>query len=91
MTLALNRAAGTTAPAACAEEAVAGLRDSGFNRRGDRLALRPRLQDPVAWTGGTAVDTTRVEVPAVAETEAEADPSMDYGTLQPADLKLNMD
>ena len=91
MTLALNRVAGTTAPAACAEEAVAGLRDSGFNRRADRLALRPRLQDPVVWTGGTAVDTTRVEAPAVAETEAEADPSMDFGTLQPADLKLDID
>lgn len=91
MTLALNRVAGTTAPAACAEEAVAGLRDSGFNRRADRLALRPRLQDPVAWTGGTAVDTTRVEAPAVAETEAVADPSMDFGTLQPADLKLDLD
>jgi len=90
MTLALNRAAGTTAPAACAEEAVAGLRDSGFNRRADRLALRPRLQDPVAWTGGTAVDTTRVEPPA-AETEAAAEPVMDFGTLQPADLKLDME
>ncbi len=90
MTLALNRAAGTTAPAACAEEAVAGLRDSGFNRRADRLALRPRLQDPVAWTGGTAVDTTRVEASAVAETEA-AEPVMDFGTLQPADLKLDVD
>ena len=91
MTLALNRVAGTTAPAACAEEAVAGLRDSGFNRRGDRLALSPRLQDPVAWTGGTAVDTTRVEPSLAAETEASAEPVMDFGTLQPADLKLNMD
>ncbi len=91
MTLALNRVAGTTAPAACAEEAVAGLRDSGFNRRGDRLALRPRLQDPVAWTGGTAVDTTRVEPSPAAETEAAAEPVMDFGTLQPADLKLDMD
>lgn len=91
MTLALNRVAGTTAPAACAEEAVAGLRDSGFNRRADRLAQRPRLQDPVVWTGGTAVDTTRVEPARAAETEAEADPAMGYGTLQPADLKLDMD
>jgi hypothetical protein len=91
MTLALNRAAGTTAPAACAEEAVAGLRDSGFNRRADRLALRPRLQDPVAWTGGTAVDTTLVEPAPAAETEAAAEPVMDFGTLQPADLKLDMD
>ncbi len=91
MTLALNRAAGTTAPAACAEEAVTGLRDSGFNRRADRLALRPRLQDPVAWTGGTAVDTTLVEPAPAAETEAAAEPVMDFGTLQPADLKLDMD
>lgn len=34
------------------------LRDAGFNKRTDRLVLKPRLQDPVAWSGSTAVEIT---------------------------------
>lgn len=88
MTLALDRGSGATAPVACADETIAGLRDAGYNVRSDRLALRPRLQDPLVWTGGTAVATPPAEPPL---TEAAAGTSIDYGTLQPADFELKTD
>jgi hypothetical protein len=85
VSLALDRSAGLTNAQSC-KGSPADLRDAGFNRRTDRLALRPRLQDPVAWT-----DTTAVQV-----SEASAEPSagastQDLPPLADAELKLDID
>jgi hypothetical protein len=97
--LALDRAVGHVNKGTCPGDA-ASLRDAGFNRRSDRLAMRPRLQDPVAWSGTTAVEASPVVTGSIertapqvkAETEApETNVSSDYGTLQPSDFTIEMD
>lgn len=55
VTLAIDRSAGATTPVPC-EGSSAALRDAGFRHRTDRAAAKPRLQDPVAWSGATAVN-----------------------------------
>lgn len=81
VSLALDRSAGITNAQTC-KGSPADLRDAGFNRRTDRLALRPRLQDPVAWT-----DTTAVQVSAAAATGG----AQDLPPLADAELKLDID
>lgn len=87
VSLALDRQAGLTTVGACVDSATT-LRDAGFNRRSDRLALRPRLQDPVAWTGSTAVEVSEAAAGAPAAEPAAAE---GIGTLTDADLKLDLD
>lgn len=86
--LALDRGAGGTTVSAC-PQGTAHLRDAGFNKRADKLTLKPRLQDPVAWTG-----TTAVQVSAAAEEAPEQAPSnahsAESGTLSESDLKLDL-
>ncbi|MEQ1716678.1 MAG: hypothetical protein ABL907_11945 [Hyphomicrobium sp.] len=81
--VALDRNGGPALKGPCASTGSA-LRDAGFNRRADRLVLRPRLQDPAAWSGTTATSTEPVTQ------EASIEPA-DIGTLQPSDFKLEMD
>lgn len=85
---------------------TAGMRDAGFNRRTDKLVLKPRLQDPVAWTGTTAVQinaaqetpeaNSSTEAPstgALVETSAAADDTanIETGSLPETDLKLDLE
>lgn len=86
--LTLDRSAGITNAKACTRSAGE-LRDAGFNRRSDRLVLRPRLQDPVAWTGTTAVQVSEA-APAPAA-PALADSGSEFPPLSDADLKLDLD
>lgn len=91
--LAMDRSAGATRSVACSGT-HADMRDAGFNRRTDRLALRPRLQDPVAWTGTTAVQISETAEPVAPETMATAPDTqtsgIETGTLRDADLKLDL-
>ncbi|MCB1483604.1 MAG: hypothetical protein KDJ17_01785 [Hyphomicrobiaceae bacterium] len=89
VTLTLNRTSGGTSPAQCGERSDAMMRDAGYNQRADKLALKPRLQDATIWTGGTAVATTQAQEDNSNKQPDE--PAIDYGTLNPADLNLNMD
>lgn len=83
VSLALDRAAGITNAQVC-KGSNSDLRDAGFNRRTDRLALRPRLQDPVAWTDTTAVQVSDA-APSISAEEEGLPP------LSDADLKLDLD
>lgn len=82
--LALDRDAGGTKLTLC-PEGTAQLRDAGFNKRTDKLALKPRLQDPVAWTGATAV-----QVSDAASAAPDQGNSAESGTLSESDLKLDL-
>lgn len=83
VSLALDRAAGITNAQVC-KGSNSDLRDAGFNRRTDRLALRPRLQDPVAWTDTTAIQVSDA-APSISAEEEGLPP------LSDADLKLDLD
>jgi hypothetical protein len=85
VSLALDRSAGSTQAQSC-KGTAADLRDAGFNRRTDRLALRPRLQDPVAWTDTTAVQVSE----AAGDVTASGNPQ-DLPPLPDAELKLDID
>lgn len=85
VSLALDRTAGITNAQSC-KGSPAELRDAGFNRRTDRLALRPRLQDPVAWT-----DTTAVQVSEAVSEAAAGSVAQELPPLADADLKLDLD
>lgn len=85
VSLALDRAAGITNAQTC-KGSPAELRDGGFNRRTDRLALRPRLQDPVAWT-----DTTAVQVSEAVNEASAGSVAKELPPLADADLKLDLD
>lgn len=80
--VALDRGGGHVSKEPCAPEA---LRDAGFNRRADRLVLQPRLQDPAAWSGTTAVNNE--DPPDGAPSDSAA--VIDFGTLKPTDFKLD--
>lgn len=82
--LALDRSSSGTKLTTCSE-GTAQLRDAGFNKRTDKLALKPRLQDPVAWTGATAV-----QVSEAATAAPEQDHPSESGTLSESDLKLDL-
>lgn len=84
--IAIDRANGGIARQECTPSDRDVLRDAGYNRRGDKLALRPRLQDPVAWSGATAVEADATDT--VPEANAAV---MDFGTLKPSDLKLDLE
>lgn len=93
--VAMDRTGGGIARKDCAASAQDGMRDAGYNRRSDRLALRPRLQDPVAWSGSTAVEaeasTTQAEPERSDSAPGDSAAVMDFGTLKPSDLKLDID
>jgi hypothetical protein len=86
VSLALDRSAGLTNAQTC-KGSPADLRDAGFNRRTDRIALRPRLQDPVAWTDTTAVVQVSEAAPGSEASTAEPDRPL----LTDAELKLDLD
>lgn len=74
--LGIDRAAGETLTHSC-EGHEATLRDAGFRPRGDRVTVRPRLQDPAAWSNSTAVQST-------LESEIET------GSLKASDVNVNL-
>lgn len=68
--LSMDRQAGDTSLVKC-DNSTGVMRDAGFNRRSDKLALQPRLQDPVAWGGMTALQVAPEPAAVTAVQPAE--------------------